>query len=1216
MTDIDYNKFLKDHVSKGIKNSPTHVRMNMGSYFINDEDLNQFYKLISENIGSVQNMDSICEKPLPISLVYMDIDLKYEGSKDIKSTLFNKKELSKFIEYLYVILKDIYDEKNIDIYIGRRTKIDFVVPKNPLKSLDKEYKNYIKDGIHIYVPGLYVSYDEKFFIRKLFMDKIIENFDTIINGKLIGGDTINKIVDTTVDRSVIDRNYIIMPYMKKPNTQSSYNIVYKYDPEKKKIYKDDTLNDDSYVKLCKLSLRTAHEPTEMKKEKQKDFDIFKSTLEKKNITKEVCNIKKRAEPISSEYNAIKIKPSIKIGTVVDSLIKCLDHNRFYDYSKWYEIGTIINNISIMNPDSLTNDDAFDIFDKYSKEWGKEKYDSNSIRKHWMSMKSGFYTIGSLHYLAKIDNPVLYEETRKNDTISEILIKKGKWEHRDVLDIILPYIIGSYVCADIGEKKLYKYDYNDGRWISDVAYDALRDDMMIKLRSYVEEARIRNDQNVTSLKQKLERKQIQKEKIKEKLKEKTNTKNIETLKSQVSNKVFVDNVIGLIYFHLFDRNFENKLDKNSNLICVGNGVYDKSPDPLSQCRSSGIELNNYCYNCKIGKKCLNIKPIGLRAGKPTDMISKKTNINYLPTWKFNGLCDDCKSIKCTKCNKSYSFENYIDIDQSDDIINIDTCICMGCDCELCNLRRKCHCYGEAECAFCSKIKSLAKCGCTKRYDAKLGLRKFFQNLAPKAYDHEIKYLLDLDSKFIWGREYGDYVEKMFIFVGHGSNGKSLHHGLLENTMGSYTFRLPSSTFNKIVNNPSNAEPHKDGIFGTRIVSILEPQANKDDEYVVNSSEIKVMTSRDTMKVRGLFKTGNTNTPTWYLIQYSNVAPKIQEHDNGIWRRVELFKYRNHFMDKHEYKKYLKGNEDSVNDPYCNKKLMDNKVESFLGKTETKEAFLSILINRNIERKYCKCKKCAHIKGDVIVCKKCLNNYDDCKCSDKIYGLNTQNIINSTYKSKLYTNSLIKENEKIEIKTVINTNTNSLINNANIDTNTVTNSNSLIGGTNIDTKIIDNSLLNTSVNTSNVNTNVNTNNVDVNVNTSTVSKEKLFEIYEKYDIKCKECNSKLMDGKYEKDCLECQTYCKIPKSVRKINSNYRSKHDNIIGFKDRYLTTDKCRNTDTLTFDEIYYKYKEYCTNKTLTIKSREIFFKYLLFTIQKSKYNRHDKVLYGYKILED
>jgi hypothetical protein len=217
---------------------------------------------------------------------------------------------------------------------------------------------------------------------------------------------------------------------------------------------------------------------------------IKTKKEKELLDKKNQDIKKKIHvPINNEGNNGNYSEydAERFFELIDGLCSCLKESKWNTYFEWFKIGGIIKG-TISKNNLISDDKAFEIFDKYSKKYGGENYHYENNLKIWENnIEPTYYSLGSLHFLAREDNPKLYEEIKKKDIINTIIKRKKEWRQSDIANLILPYIKNIYVCTDMDKKILYKFCQEEHRWKSDGVIEMLKIEIGEKMSGYVEEA---------------------------------------------------------------------------------------------------------------------------------------------------------------------------------------------------------------------------------------------------------------------------------------------------------------------------------------------------------------------------------------------------------------------------------------------------------------------------------------------------------------------------------------------------------------------------------------------------------------------------------------------------------------------------------------------------------------------------------------------------------
>lgn len=170
---------------------------------------------------------------------------------------------------------------------------------------------------------------------------------------------------------------------------------------------------------------------------------------------------------------------------------------------------------------------------------------------------------------------------------------------------------------------------------------------------------------------------------------------------------------------------------------------------------------------------------------------------------------------------------------------------------------------------------------------------------------IKFLNEI---FLEDKELIDYIQRvvgysmtastkeqcMFIFYGHGRNGKSKFIDTINSIMGSYASTCPSSTF-VLKQNPGIPNDVA-RLKGIRFASASETNHN------VNLDEelIKQLTGNKTITARFLNREYFEFDATFKIFLATNHKPNIRGTDPGIWRRIQMVPFRLNITEKNEDK----------------------------------------------------------------------------------------------------------------------------------------------------------------------------------------------------------------------------------------------------------------------------------------------------------------------------
>ena len=142
------------------------------------------------------------------------------------------------------------------------------------------------------------------------------------------------------------------------------------------------------------------------------------------------------------------------------------------------------------------------------------------------------------------------------------------------------------------------------------------------------------------------------------------------------------------------------------------------------------------------------------------------------------------------------------------------------------------------------------------------------------------------------------EVMPIFYGIGANGKTTLLETVSSIMGPYATSSPHNFL--MTNNRSEVKPI-DIIYlkGKRLVIASETQAGAS----LNESFVKLITGGDSITARGHYKENEVFAPTHKLVLQTNHLPRINNDDEGIWRRLNRVPFEA-FIPKNERDKDLR------------------------------------------------------------------------------------------------------------------------------------------------------------------------------------------------------------------------------------------------------------------------------------------------------------------------
>ena len=532
-------KFLNEHrVNKG--DPITHTSMNnpRGSFFISENDNDIFLELY-QNAFFKDNKYSLIERHTDVSPILIDLDFKHEPDEDL-NRFFTSKNIKDILQLYYEEIRKIFIIKE------QSQLIAFVFTRDG----PYIYNGVKRDGIHIIFPYIISEPNAQYYLRDCILKRITNEFDNL--------DLKNSISDV-VDRSVIEKNGWFLYGSSKSNT-TNYDLRVIYNCNLDEISNDE-IDYQGFKNMAKFFSIRRH-----KKKDKINENVIESILKigKKKIRK------KKMSKLSTLDRGYDIKR-------IQELINILSDERSDNYNEWIEIGYALHNI---NPDDI---ELLRIWDEFSKK--SSKYKEGDCENRWEKFKNEGYTIASIYYWGKKDNPDEFKKILRKD-IQYYIEQSENSTNYDVAKVLHIMFEHNYVCASI-KNKIW-YEFKNHRWNKTETGHSLRtkisNELVFEYCQYISEINhLLTTEDLTD---------DEKDILIEKQKKFTN------IVLRVKCTSFKNDIMKECVDLFYDAKFEEKLDENPYLLGFENGVYD-------------LNLHEF------------------RDGRPDDYIHMSTNINYIP-----------------------------------------------------------------------------------------------------------------------------------------------------------------------------------------------------------------------------------------------------------------------------------------------------------------------------------------------------------------------------------------------------------------------------------------------------------------------------------------------------------------------------------------------------------------------------------------------------------
>jgi P4 family phage/plasmid primase-like protien len=134
----------------------------------------------------------------------------------------------------------------------------------------------------------------------------------------------------------------------------------------------------------------------------------------------------------------------------------------------------------------------------------------------------------------------------------------------------------------------------------------------------------------------------------------------------------------------------------------------------------------------------------------------------------------------------------------------------------------------------------------------------------------------------------------IYLGNGSNGKSLLIDFMTMTLGQYKGTVPITLVTEKRNGIGGTSSEVIALKGVRYAVMQEPSKGA----IINEGVMKELTGGDPIQARALYCESETFIPQFKLIACTNNLFEINSNDDGTWRRIRNCDFMSKFVDPNE------------------------------------------------------------------------------------------------------------------------------------------------------------------------------------------------------------------------------------------------------------------------------------------------------------------------------
>jgi phage/plasmid-associated DNA primase len=541
-----------------------------GRYYISEDYLDEFWTLYC-NCASSNAPLSILEKPGPYTPLRVDFDFKAPLEVGIKRQ-YSVHTLKKIIKIYQNEIKEIIPSDSFE-----ERYLWCIVLEKPKPRIED---GKIKDGFHLHFPHFICgSWVQDYYLRERVVNKMLEK-------KVWKHCIFNTKIENVIDERMAGKTWMLYGSMNYKGHESSPYIYKRWNTNGKKwghafdhklrdVQLDDFFEDEMYGR--KSSLRY-YLPRFLSVRGWLSETPLTSSVKKRSS---VATLRKKRQPnVVHKRSPEKVKEDLRYIKDHD-IMDMLSDNRSDDYGDWFGVGRTLFDIG------EACDEAFNMWVDFSKR--SVKFVEGTCEEYWGRMDLGHRTLGSLLYLAKIDNPKDYKEfqlTSINNNLYQCA-KCLKPNEYAVAQVVIQMFQNRFKCVDA--KRDIWYEYRGHKWVEDDGSLSLKkllanevyDTFVSYERDLLEEkSSNKGDTEATVLQKK-----------------------IWAYQEKLRTGTFEKQVVEMCKLDWYDKDFYKNINENRSLIGCENGVLD-------------LEVGVF------------------RSGRPDDYITFSTGLNFNKEYTYD------------------------------------------------------------------------------------------------------------------------------------------------------------------------------------------------------------------------------------------------------------------------------------------------------------------------------------------------------------------------------------------------------------------------------------------------------------------------------------------------------------------------------------------------------------------------------------------------------
>lgn len=437
------------------------------TFCIPDDKISKMFKYIELCRRSKSKM-MMYEKQMQYSGIMLDFDICQKGpTSEITEDMF--RSITRVTMKLLIKYIDMINPSRA--HPDKAFKKHFVFIRKPSVKFNTE-KKYYKDGFHLLIPGIQITREVKrFLIEKIKEEKIYNDIFIYIETADMGESNSNYSYLDFVDVNSAHVPVFFLGSHSKPGSDPYVlDFVSTAGCMLDRLDSDDHVENLQMADCKEFNAKDDKSPIVLAHEFSLNWEVGSKSSVKND--RDVSIIRKEHYEIKEQYanqiqtfknNMVEEDDSVEnaFGELsilhihdpdtqyISDLLNTLKPSRYTDFGQWFKVLCVL---------AHTNKSYKSLAETFSMK-SPDKFNRIDFEHHWDSASTGKanrLNIGSLHFWAKLDNPLKYEEVRQR-SIFTIVFKK-------VYDTQLEGSLQHYDIARILESSLrhkYAYDACDG-----------------------------------------------------------------------------------------------------------------------------------------------------------------------------------------------------------------------------------------------------------------------------------------------------------------------------------------------------------------------------------------------------------------------------------------------------------------------------------------------------------------------------------------------------------------------------------------------------------------------------------------------------------------------------------------------------------------------------------------------------------------------------------